>query len=84
MAVLTQTQRTEVWAEAMQWLSGEGISVAIDKVAMADVIAALDDGIGDSVGMVDAFLGEYAAAFDIQTKFRLFAMVVARRLAEGI
>lgn len=41
--------------------------------------------IGDSVGMVDAFLGaDYANEFDTPTKFRIFAMVVERRLQEGI
>lgn len=40
---------------------------------------------GQSVGMIDAFIGaEYAAALDTPTKYALFAMVVQRRIQEGI
>lgn len=85
MAVLTQTQRDDVWAAVMQWMSQAGISTALTKGQMADVVDALDDGIGDSTLMVDMFLGpQLAAALDQATKFRIFAMVVERRLQEGI
>lgn len=85
MAVLTEEQRSEVWAEAMSWLSANGISVSVTKAEMAEVVGLLDAGIGDSVGMVDTFLGPtYANEFDTATKFRLFALVVARRIQEGI
>jgi hypothetical protein len=82
---LTQAQRDEVWAAAMQYMSGAGISTDLTKGEMAGVIAALDDGIGDSTTMVDMFLGpQLAAALDQPTKFRIFAIVVERRLQEGI
>lgn len=85
MAVLTESQRAEVWAAVMQYMSREGISTSLTKNEIADVVAALDEGIGDSVTMVDMFLGpQLAAAFDQATKFRIFAMVVERRLQEGI
>jgi hypothetical protein len=85
MANLTQAQRDEVWAAAMQFMSAAGISTDLTKGEMADVVAALDEGIGDSTTMVDMFLGpQLAAALDQPTKFRIFAMVVERRLQEGI
>lgn len=85
MAILTDQQRTEVWAAVMQYMSSAGISTSLTKSEVADVVAALDDGIGDSTAMVDMFLGpQLAAAFDQPTKFRIFAMVVERRLREGI
>lgn len=85
MAILTDAQRTDVWAAVMQYMSQQGISTALTKSEMAEIVAALDDGIGDSTTMVDMFLGpEFAAALDQPTKFRIFAMVVDRRLREGI
>lgn len=85
MTTLTEQSRFEVWAEVMDWLSREGISVSLTKSEIADAVAALDDGIGQSVGMVDAFLGaDTAAALDTRTKYHLFGAVLMRRLEDGI
>ena len=85
MTTLTQAQRDEVWAQVMEHMSRQGTRVSLDKHQVATAVAALDDGIGQSVGMVDAFLGpETASALDTATKYHMFGAVLMRRLQEGI
>lgn len=85
MAALAESQRTEVWADVMRWLSDQGVPVSLTKAEVAEVVNRLDDGIADSLGMIDAFLGpDLAAGFDAATKNHIFSMVVQRRIEEGV
>ena len=82
---LTAEQRAELWAAVMRWLSDQQIAVALTKTEVADVVGRLDDGIANSLAMIDTFLGpDLANAFDDATKNHIFGMVVQRRIEEGV
>lgn len=82
---LTAEQRAELWAAVMRWLSDQQIQVALTKADVADVVGRLDDGIANSLAMIDTFLGpDLAVAFDDATKNHIFSMVVQRRIEEGV
>ena len=77
MAILTELQRDEAWAQFMAWLGTTHESVALNKQALRGVDANLD--------MVDDFLEpSTAAGLSVAAKNYLFGMVVTRRLQEGI
>jgi hypothetical protein len=60
-------------------------SVALNKQALRDAVADIDDGVDANLNMVDGFLEPATAAgLSVAAKNYLFSIVVARRLQEGI
>jgi hypothetical protein len=85
MAILTELQRDEIWAQFMTWLSSAGNDVALLKGDIRDAVTDIDAGVAENLSMVDSFLApETAAGLDTAAKNYLFSLVVARRLQEGI
>lgn len=85
MAVLNETQRDEAWAQFMAWLGTINESVALNKQALRDAVAAIDEGVEANLNMVDGFLEPSTAdGLSSPAKNYLFGLVVSRRLQEGI
>ncbi len=83
--ILSEATRFEIWKEFMAWLGTAGESVALAKADLLAAVADMDDGIDANQELINAFIADTTAAgLTTVAKNRLFALVLARRLQEGI
>jgi len=84
MAVLSDAQRREVWADIMNLVDKSGESIAIDKIALRQAINSSDQWIDDNAAAFNASLPEEArTALAASQKSRIFEMVAAKRREVG-
>ena len=81
MAVLTEQDRYDTWAD---WMRTNADAVIIRKQAVRDAVNALDDWLNANAGTINAALPQPARAdLTISQKAALLTHVVAKRYIKG-
>jgi hypothetical protein len=85
MAVLSETQRAEAWAEYMRQVSRDGEALSLTKADLRAALDATDDWVSDNMIAYNSAI-PLPARSELTTsqKARLIMYVVSKRFLEGV
>jgi hypothetical protein len=84
MAVLSDTDRVEVWADLMQKFSADGESIGVTKTDLRAAVNAIDAFLNDNAATINSAIPQPArGALTAPQKAILLMFVVSRRYLSG-
>ena len=84
MAILSDADRLEIWAEFMQEISGDGDPIAVTKADLRAAFNALDDWLDDNAASANIAIPQPARnALTSAQKARILMHVIRRRFLAG-